>query len=218
MDACPTCFAARAVLQRSCPPCIAYWTYDDPALDVFLSFQEDMDTASEPPASLIKIDIDDVQKTASVFEWQTDRMFLAEYNEALLTPSDVDIKTLATHPLFRTALLALVFPFDHDALWLDLSATGDYSDPMLEVFITFQCPMDQTVTPLPADLTIYADGVPKVPDSVVWTDADHLRLRYSEAALGAPVIDVQLPIPTDRLRCISGGVIPAFRLDSLPAP
>lgn len=215
MDVCPTCFAVKAQLQHSHPPCIAYWTYDDPLLSVYLSFTEDMDTGVAPPASLIKIDVDDVQKTATDFEWKTDRMFFAEYEEAALGPVDVDVKTLATHPNFRTALLALVFPFDHQAQELDVSAVGSYSDPDLEITITFQNHMDQSVTPLPAELVMYADDVAKTPDSVSWAGDHELLLEYSEIGLGAPVIDVELENATDRLRCLAGGVIPPFRLDSI---
>lgn len=183
-----------------------------------MSFSEDMDTAVSPPAALIKFDVDDAQKNATNFTWQTDRMFRAQYNEAVLGPTDVDLKSLTTHPNFKTALGALVFPFDLQAFELDLDATGEYIDPNITIIVEFQSAMNQTVTPQLAEMNIYADDVLKVPASITWQDATHLLITYAEAALGAPILDIELPAATDRLRCLLGSVIPAFRLDTLAPP
>lgn len=217
MDDCPTCFATRAVLQHEAGPCGVFWTYEDPLLSCYMSFTEDMDTTVSPPASLIKIDVDDVQKTAISFDWLTDRMFRATYAEATLGPVDVDLKTLSTHPNFRTALLELVFPFDEQCYELDLSATAAYADPDLTIVITFQSAMDQTVTPLTSEMNIYANDVLKAPDGIAWQTATKLNLIYSEAAL-PPDYDVELPAATDRLRSLIQTVIPPFRLDTLGPP
>lgn len=191
--------------------------YDDPLLSCYMSFTEDMAITVCPPASLIKIDVDDVQKTAISFDWLTDRMFRATYSEAALGPVDVDLKTLTTHPNFRTLLGALVFPFDEQCYELDLSATAEYSDPDLTIVITFQTEMDQAVTPNTSDLNLYVDSVLKVPDSVAWTTPLKLTILYSEAALGPGPYDIELPAATDLLRCLAQSVIPPFRLDDLGA-
>lgn len=179
-----------------------------------MSFTEDMAISVSPPAGLIKIDVDDVQKTAITFDWLTDRMFRATYSEAVLGPVDVDLKTLTTHPNFRTLLGELVFPFDEQCYELDVYGDFVYSDPDLTIILTFQSVMDQTVTPLTSEMNIYANDVLKVPDAIVWESNVELKLTYSEVGLG-PDYDVELPAATDRLRCLAQSVIPPFRLDTL---
>jgi len=182
-----------------------------------MSFNEDMDTAVQPPNSFVKFDIDDAQQNAISFDWQTDRMFRVTYSEAALGPTDVDLKTLTTHPLFRTALGALVFPFDVQGFELDITPTFSYIDPDLLICVLFQSDMDETVTPVPADFTIYVDDVPKEPDSMFWDKPRELFILYAEAGLGSPDVDIELLAATDRLRCVLGSVIPAFRINDLGA-
>jgi len=183
-----------------------------------MSFTEDMDTAVQPPTIIFRIDIDDVPYTPYNFNWRTDRMFSVDIDTSPLGPTDVDLKSLSTHPLFRTALGELVFPFDKQGYELDISATADYADPNLSIVITFQSAMDQGVQPFPFEFTIYANDVTKTPDSLNWTSATTMLINYAEAGLGVGPFDIQLPAATDRLRCLAGSVIPAFRLDDLPAP
>lgn len=182
-----------------------------------MSFTEDMDTAVKPPASLLKFDVDDVEKDGDSFFWQTDRMFRARYTEAALGPTDVDLKTLATHPLFRTALGELVFPFDNQCYELDVNATIEVVGNDLTVDITFQSAMDETVTPLTSEFTIYANNVGLVPDVVLWVNSTKLRVAGTYVG-HAPDYDIALPAATDNLRCLHESVIPAFRLDTLPPP
>lgn len=217
-EGCPIPFATRAVLQREEGPCGIWWTYVDPLLSAWMSFTENMDIGAAPPASLIKFDIDDAQHNAVSFAWVTNRCYKVEYIEGVLGPTDVDLKTFTTHPNFKTALGALVFPFDMHAFELNLSGTGKYIDPLITIVVEFQSPMDQTVAPLPSDLNIYANDVVKPPDTVTWLDPTHLQILYSEAALGVVILDIELQFATDRLRCLLGSVIPPFRLDTLPPP
>lgn len=183
-----------------------------------MSFNEDMDTSVKPPASLIKIDIDDVTKSSDSFFWHTDRMFRAQFTPQALKPTDVDIKTLSTHPLFRTALGELVFPFDLQCIELDVKATGRYIDPDVTIIVEFQDCMDESIEPLTSEMNIYLDHGLTMPDSIAWVDSTHLQIEFSQAALGDPDIDIELPAATDNLRCLQGSVIPKFRIDDLTWP
>ena len=180
-----------------------------------MSFNEDMDTAVQPPASLIKIDVDDVQKNAVSFDWLTDRMYRAVYAEGALGPTDVDIKTLATHPNFKTALGELVFPFDEQCYELDVSGTVEIVGDDITIDVTFQTAMDETVTPATSEVDLYANNVKLVPLVVLWVDSTKLRVAGTYPG-HAPDYDIALPAATDNLRCLHGSVIPAFRLDTLP--
>ena len=58
--------------------------------------------------------------------------------------------------------------------------------------IFFDEDMDQTVTPLPADLEIEVDSTGKVPDTVQWTDARTLFFEYNEAVLNPVIVRIIL--------------------------
>ncbi len=58
--------------------------------------------------------------------------------------------------------------------------------------IFFDEDMDQTVTPLPADLEIEVDETGKIPDTVSWTDSRTLFLEYNEAVLNPVIVRVIL--------------------------
>ena len=181
-----------------------------------MSFTEDMNTVVKPPASLIKFDVDDVQKSAAVFTWQTDRMFRAQYNEAALGPVDVDLKTLTTHPNFKTALGELVFPFDEQCIEFNANATWNYSDPVWWIDITFQSTMDESVTPVPADFEMRQGANPFTPDNVFWLSQATLRIHKDVIGLPSAPYDIELLGATDNLRCLAGSVIPAFSLNGIP--
>ena len=180
-----------------------------------MSFTEDMDTAVHPPNSFVKFDVNHAQHNAISFDWLTDRMFTVTYSEAVLAPTDVDLKTLTTHPLFRTALGELIFPFDDQGYELNVIATFTYNDPNLEITVTFQSDMDQAAIPIASDFLIYVDDAPRAPDSIHWDSARDLHILYSEVGLGTPDFDIELVAATDRLRCFVQTVIPAFRIDDL---
>ena len=173
-----------------------------------------MDTTVKPPASFFKIDVDDVQVNCVSMDWRTDRMFEASAMLPGGPPVDVDIKTLSTHPLFRTALLELIFPFDQEGCEFSISATYSYTSPDLTIFVQFQGTMDQTVTPLTTDFVIYSNDVPKTPDSIVWANPTLLEISYSEIGLITDY-DIALLTSTDLLRCSNEVVIPPFRLNTL---
>jgi hypothetical protein len=182
-----------------------------------MSFTEDMDTAVQPPSSLIKIDVDDVQKTAIAFDWLTSRMFRVRYSEGALGPTDVDLKTFTTHPLFRTALGELVFPFDKQAYEFNVTGIYGYNDPDLLITLTFQTTMDQLALLDPDEMIIYANDVPKMPDDIFWDSPTELKIEYSEVALPGDY-DIELPDATNHLRCLIGNVMPPFRLNTLQVP
>lgn len=215
-EGCPIPFAARAVLQHSSPPCGGFWTYDDPNLFVFVSFTQDMDTGATPPTSLIKIDVDDVQKDEISFTWRTHHMFRAIYSEGALGPVDVDIKTLTTHPHFRTALGALVFPFDIQCIEWTPTAKWEYTDPDLGINITFPVPMDQTVMPIAGDFAIYVNGVKKDVIYLNWMNPTQLLVAASGTGFGIGPYDIDYHTATNQLRSLSQIVAPPFRLNDLP--
>ena len=214
MDVCPITFETRAVLLPDAPPCGAFWSYDDPAFLVCLSFFEDMDTSVKPPKQFFDIQVDGDWHTVGGLAWLTNRCLGFSYSEAALTPSVVRIRFPAPHPLLRTALLVPHGTFDVAGFEFVPEAEYNYATPNLTVEITFPVPMDQTRTPDTDEMIIYDNNVPKEPDNIQWSSATVLELTYQEGGLTEDV-DVELPSATNNLRCFAEIVVCPFRIDGL---
>lgn len=93
------------------------------------------------------------------------------------------------------------------------SGTWNYAVADLTGDIIFPVDMDETVEPLPAEIIIDVDGVPKTPDSVSWVDATTLSYAYNEVALGPVVVKFQYPQMFPNFKSLAGQ--PVFPVDLL---
>ncbi len=76
--------------------------------------------------------------------------------------------------------------------------------------------MDQTVTPLPSDLSIIADGVPKVPLTTSWALPTELTVTYDEPSLDPTAIRLILPAAVADFREIAGHLVFPFDIEAIP--
>lgn len=136
----------------------AFWTYDDPDVNLCITFNEDMNTAIKPSPDKFSLNVDGVPKEPDSLNWLNDRVLEFNYSEALLSPTAIDLDFPATDPLLRTALGQQVGSFF--AVGFELVATlavstdgNDY-----EYVISFNTEMDETVIPLNTDFALL-DGV-----------------------------------------------------------
>lgn len=203
-------------MQLNPGPIGGYWTYVDPLLNCYISFIGNMDYTVWPPASLVKIVVDDVQKTATYGGWSSAQCFRANFSEAALAPTDVDVITLTTHPLFRSVLGKLIFPFDLQCDKFVVSATREYFDPNLTLRVQFQEAMNQTLIPLITDFELVVSGVTKVIDSINWLSSTILEIHYSEAYLETDHIDLQQSSVRFRVKSLGGKLTPPFLLEDIP--
>lgn len=93
------------------------------------------------------------------------------------------------------------------------SGTWNYTVADLTGDIDFPVLMDQTVQPLPAEIILLVDGVPKTPDSLNWFDPQTLQYAYNEVALGPVVVRFQYPQMFPNFRSVAGQ--PVFPVDLL---
>ena len=93
-------------------PASADWTYADPALDVVLTFGENMDQTSEPLPGDFVLDVDGVLKTPIAVAWDSATELSVEYSEAVLGPTVVRCRYSTINPDFESALFEKVTPFD----------------------------------------------------------------------------------------------------------
>ncbi len=75
-----------------------------------------------------------------------------------------------------------------------------FTSPVLTIDLLFALIMDSSVTPLPADLVILADGVPKLPLTTIWATNQRLTVTYDEPSLNPTTVRLQLPASVQDFR------------------
>ncbi len=75
-----------------------------------------------------------------------------------------------------------------------------FLSPTLELTLFFPIDMDTSVTPLPGDFVIIADGVPKPPLTAVWGALRELAITYDEPSLSPTTVRLQLPTAVQDFR------------------
>lgn len=112
MGDCPICFATSQPLLPRLIPASSNWTYADPALDVVLTFGENMDQTSQPLPADFVLDVDGVAKTPDTVTWDSATELSVEYSEVALGPTAVRCRYSTINPDFESALFEKVTPFD----------------------------------------------------------------------------------------------------------
>ncbi len=111
-DDCPITFATSHPLLPRLIPASSDWTYADPALDVVLTFGENMTQGTEPDPTDFVLDVDDVMKTPDSVQWDSATELSLHYAEATLGPSVIRCRFDRKNILFESVLHELVTPFD----------------------------------------------------------------------------------------------------------
>ena len=70
--------------------------------------------------------------------------------------------------------------------------------------LTFDLPMDQTVTPDNAVWDLIIDGVSEVIELQAWTDALHLEIQTEVAVTGVDPITLELLVESEGLHTVTG--------------
>lgn len=112
MDVCPISFATSHPLLPRLIPASSAWTYVDPALDVVLTFAENMDQTSQPLPGDFVLDVDGTLKTPINITWDSATELSVEYSEVALGPTAVRCRYSKINPDFESALFEKVTPFD----------------------------------------------------------------------------------------------------------
>lgn len=159
-----------------------------------------MNTAIKPPPSNFAYIVDDVNKTPDSLTWLNDRVLQFAYSEAALGPAVVNLSFPAPHPLLRFATGEMHGSFLSPGAEFVPTIGFEYSDPALNLEITFPVEMDQTVVPITADFVVEVDGSGTAIDNIEWDDGFTLLLELTAAGeTGNPVV-VIFATPTPRLR------------------
>lgn len=112
MGDCPICFNTSHPLQPRLIPASSAWTYTDPALDIVLTFGEDMDETSTPPPEAFVLDVDGTEKTPDAIAWDSATELSIEYSEATLGPTVIRCRYSTHADDFVSVVGEEVTPFD----------------------------------------------------------------------------------------------------------
>ena len=116
---------------------------------------------------------------------------------------------------FAMASGPLIFPFDDETSEWTPAGIQSYIDPTLEITLTFQVPMDQSVIPGLGDFEIFVNGVEKAGDFIGWTGPATLTIGATGAGWGVGPFDINWPTASNLLRSLDQRVAPPFRIDGL---
>lgn len=112
MGDCPIGFATPQRLLPRLIPASSAWTYADPALEVVLTFAEDMDQTSQPLPGDFVLDVDGTEKTPDTVTWDSATELSLNYSEVALGPAAIRCRYSTINPDFKSVLLEKVTPFD----------------------------------------------------------------------------------------------------------
>lgn len=105
-------FSVGPALSPRLIPASSVWSYADPALDIVLTFGENMDQTSEPDPGDFVLDVDGTDKTPTNITWDSATELSIEYSEATLGPTAINCRYTKINPEFESALFEKVTPFD----------------------------------------------------------------------------------------------------------
>lgn len=165
-----------------------------------MTFTEDMDTTSLPPKPKFNIVVDNFDKTVTTLEWLNDRVLGAGFSEPEFFPSGAFFEYTTQTGKLRTALGALIEPFDLFGTRIDLVYAPFYPDPIFVTSVDFSIEMDRTIEPIASDFILTVDGVEKTITDIQWFAPGFLSMTFSEPGLTPTNARIRFITPTPRLR------------------
>lgn len=178
-----------------------------------INFDEDMDNTQKPPASKLRFEVNSEPSNATQIEWSTNRVMSQFRTLSASFGDDVDLVLPTTNLKYRTAIGALVEPYDLDAVDLNLEAGRSYSDPDLEIDIGFTFDMDTNFLPTTDQLEVIVDGIPIVPDNIRWDDPLTLIIELTAAEFLLDTLTIELLEASNNMKTSAGAIICRWKLD-----
>jgi hypothetical protein len=172
-----------------------------------------MDNTVLPPTSKLKFEVNGEPSNATEIEWSTNRV-MSQFRPLFAPFGDVvDLTLPVSNSKYRTALGAIVEPYDLTAVDLNLATTFDYEDPALLIDIEFDFDMNTSVTPTADQLEVLGDGIPIIPDSIFWDESRNLIIEATAEEFILNTLTVELLDASSNMITADSAVICKWKID-----
>lgn len=213
--ACRITFSTKALLLPDKPPLGALFTYNDPDLEVLITFNEDMDTSQTPAAALFGISVQGVNKTPDGVAWRLPRALQLSYSEIGLGVASVIANFPQHDTSFRFATGEMQGSFTVDAAQQLFSGVYEFDVPDFTIVLTCNLSLDQTLGNSPDGYRVEFDS-DNVDLDDAWIDTE-FTIKVTATIGGDPdePVDMWFAGPRSKMRDLLGRYLLSFSLADL---